>query len=130
MCESPREGVCGATDFLLSKHELAQERLYRLWRAGWVREEHVLAWAQSMERLQREGDCDYLVWLLQRFPPLWESEDAESEGSLRGAGDAWSSEALSGSPQTRDRWDLPGTDQRVCEGPCGEASVHAAVAPS
>ena len=77
MCESPRPSVCTNTDFLLSKHELAQERLYRMWRAGWVREENVLAWAQSMERLQREeGDCDYLVWLLQRFPPVWESEDA------------------------------------------------------
>ena len=71
MCESPRAGVCGGTDFLLSKHELAQERLYRLWRAGWVRDESVVLWAQSLERLQREGDCDYLVWLLQRFPPLW-----------------------------------------------------------
>ena len=76
MCESPRPGVCGGTDFLLSKHELAQERLYRLWRAGWVRGENVLLWAQSMERLQREGDCDYLVWLLQRFPTVWESSDA------------------------------------------------------
>ena len=77
MCQSPRPGVCGGTDFLLSKHELAQEKLYRLWRAGWVRGDNVLLWAQSMERLQREkGDCDYLVWLLQRFPPVWESEDA------------------------------------------------------
>ena len=65
------EGVCGGTDFLLSKHELAQERLFRLWRAGWVRGDNVQLWAQSMERLQAEGDCNYLVWLLQRFPPLW-----------------------------------------------------------
>ena len=71
MCESPRPGLCTNTDYLLSKHELAQERLYRLWRADWVRGDNVLAWAQSVERLQREGDCEDLVWLLQRFPPLW-----------------------------------------------------------
>ena len=71
MLQSARAGVCGGTDFLLSKHELAQERLYRLWRAGWVCDEHVLSWAQSLERLQAEGQCDYIVWLLQHFPPLW-----------------------------------------------------------
>ena len=82
MCESPRPGVCGGTDFLLSRHELAQERLYRLWRSGWVRDEYVLRWAQSLERLQREGDCDYIMWLLQRFPPVYPAEEeAETEGS-------------------------------------------------
>ena len=80
MCECPRAGVCGGTDFLLSKHELAQERLYRLWRAGWVRE-HVLPWAQSLERLQAEGQCDYLMWLLQRWAPVYSAEEeAETEG--------------------------------------------------
>jgi len=79
MCESPRAGVCTNTDFLLSKHELAQERLYRLWRAGWVTGVYVQRWAQSLERLQdEEGDCDYLMWLLRTFPPLVES-DAASE---------------------------------------------------
>ena len=74
MLESTGHGVCTKTDLLLSHHELAQERLYRLWRAGWVRGDNVLAWAQSLERLQREGACDYLVWLLQHFPPLWKSD--------------------------------------------------------
>ena len=111
MCESPRAGVCTNTDFLLSKHELAQERLYRLWRAGWVRGENVALWAQSMERLQREGDCDYLVWLLQQFPPVWESEDAESEGSVRTAGYARGNEAFPGGPEARDRWDFSEPDQ-------------------
>jgi len=78
MCESPHPGVCTNTDFLLSKHELAQERLYRLWRAGWVTEGYVQLWAQSLERLQEEGDCDYLMWLLNTFPALVES-DAESD---------------------------------------------------
>ena len=80
MCESPRPGVCGGTDFLLSRHELAQERLYRLWRSGWVRDEYVLRWAQSLERLQREGDCEYIIWLLKRWPPVY-GDEAETEGS-------------------------------------------------
>ena len=75
MCESPRAGVCTNTDWLLSKHELAQERLYRLWRAGWVTEGDVQRWTQSLERLQgEEGNCDYLMWLLRTFPPLVESD--------------------------------------------------------
>ena len=81
MCESPRAGVCTNTDFLLSKHELAQERLYRLWRAGWVTEEDVQLWAQSLKRLQGEGKCDYLMWLLATFPALVES-DAASERAI------------------------------------------------
>ena len=82
MCESPRPGLCGGTDFLLSKHELAQERLYRLWRSGWVRDENVLLWAQSLERLQREGDCEYIIWLLKRWPQVYPAEEeAETEGS-------------------------------------------------
>ena len=85
--------VCGGTDFLLSEHELAQERLYRLWRAGWVRGENVLVWAQSLKRLSLEGDCDYLVWLLQRFPRLCENEEyTTSDGSVRGVEDARTTE--------------------------------------
>jgi hypothetical protein len=79
MPESPRAGVRGGTDFLLSAHERAQERLYRMWRAGWVRDETVLLWAQSLERLQREGDCAYMMWLLQRFPPVYSAEEMEEE---------------------------------------------------
>ena len=86
---------------MLSEHERAQERLYRLWRAGWIRQQNVVLWAQSLERLQREGNCDYLVWLLQRFPQLYKS-DAASEGPVLGVGDAWSAEALPGSPQAGD----------------------------
>ena len=93
--ESPIIGACKGTDFLLSEHELAQERLYRLWRAGWVQGENVLLWAQSLERLSLEGDCDYLIWLLQRFPRLWENEEhTTSEGSVRGVGGA----------RTTERW--------------------------
>jgi hypothetical protein len=81
MCEPPRAGVCGGTDFLMSSHELAQERLYRLWRAGWVTKDDVQLWTQSLERLQGEGNCDYLMWLLRTFPPLVES-DAASQRAL------------------------------------------------
>jgi hypothetical protein len=61
----------------MSSHELAQERLYRLWRAGWAKDD-VQLWTQSLERLHGEGNCDYLMWLLRTFPPLVES-DAASE---------------------------------------------------
>jgi hypothetical protein len=50
-----------------------------MWRAGWVRDETVLLWAQSLERLQREGDCAYMMWLLQRFPPVYSAEEMEEE---------------------------------------------------
>ena len=62
----------------LSGHEIAQERLYRLWRAGWVTEEFVQLVAESLARLQGEGDCDYLMWLLHTFPALQESNAASS----------------------------------------------------
>ena len=82
MRESAGHGVRTDTDLLLSEHELAQERLYRLWRAGWVRDEHVLPWAQSLERLQAEGQCDYIMWLFRGFPSLYPAEEeAETEGS-------------------------------------------------
>ena len=88
MSESKKSTVREGTDVLLSEHELAQERLYRLWRAGWVRGDNVLLWTQSLERLSLEGSCDYLIWLLQWFPRLCKNEErATSEGSVRGAGD-------------------------------------------
>ena len=84
MSESSNNGICGGTDYLLSEHELAHERLYRLWRAGWVRSEYVLLWAQSLKRLSLEGECDYLMWLLQRFPRLCENEEhGTNERSLQ-----------------------------------------------
>ena len=79
MCESPCAVVGGSTDFPFSQHELAQERLYRLWRAGWVTGGYVQLWARSLERLKGEEDCEYIMWLFRTFPPLVES-DAASEG--------------------------------------------------
>ena len=78
MCESPCAGVGGSTDFL-SQHELAQERLYRLWRAGWVTGGYVHLWARSLERLQGEEDCEYLMYLFRTFPALVESDAASSK---------------------------------------------------
>ena len=52
-----------------------------MWKAGWVRDETVLLWAESLQRLQLESDCDYIMWLLQRFPPVYSEEEAETEGS-------------------------------------------------
>ena len=86
---------------MLSEHDRAQERLYRMWAAGWIRDQNIVRWAQSLERLQREGDCDYLVWLLQRFPQLYKS-DAASEGPVRRTGDARAGEAL---PGGEEAWD-------------------------
>ena len=78
MCEPPCASVGGSSNCPISEHELAQERLYRLWRAGWVTGVYVQLWAQSLERLQEEGDCDYLMWLLRTFPALVESDAASS----------------------------------------------------
>ena len=81
MCESPCTGVGGTTDFPFSQHELAQERLYRLWRAGWITEGYAELWAQSVERLQGEGDCEYLMYVFRTFPALVES-DAANERAI------------------------------------------------
>ena len=94
LSEDPNSGLCEGTDFLLSEHELAQERLYRLWRAGWLRGKDVLLWAQSLERLALEGECDYLIWLLQRFPGLWKNgEHGTSDESVRRVVNARTTEA-------------------------------------
>ena len=54
----------------LTEHELDQELLYRLYRDGRVWGPYVTIWSAKVSELQREAPCDYLHWLLQRFPPL------------------------------------------------------------
>ena len=54
----------------LTEHELAQEKLYLLWRSGRVQGANVTAWARSLERLGAEGECSYLCWLFKTHPPL------------------------------------------------------------
>ena len=69
-----RVGVRGWTDparNVLTEHELAQEKLYLIWRAGRLTcPLYVQMWADSLGRLQLEGECSYFCWLIQRRPPL------------------------------------------------------------
>ena len=52
----------------LSQHELDQEYLYRLWKAGRICEKHVQMWATALSELQAEANCDYFVWLMKNQP--------------------------------------------------------------
>ena len=58
------------TTQLLTSHELDQEYLYRLGKAGRINEEYVQMWAKALTELQEEADCDYFVWLMQIQPML------------------------------------------------------------
>ena len=55
---------------LMSQHELYQEYLYCLWKAGKINEEYVQMWAKALTQLQEEADCDYFVWLMKNQPML------------------------------------------------------------
>ena len=54
----------------LTEHELAQEKLYLIWRSGRVQATNVAEWAASLTRLQAEGDCIYFAWLMRAHPEL------------------------------------------------------------
>ena len=56
--------------YRLSQHELDQEYLYRLWKAGRINEKYVQMWAKALTELQAEADCDYFVWLMKNQPML------------------------------------------------------------
>ena len=58
------------TSRLLSQHELDQEYLYRLWKAGRINHEYVQMWAKALTELQEEAQCDYFVWLMMNQPML------------------------------------------------------------
>ena len=58
------------TERMLSQHELDQEYLYRLWKAGRITDEYVQMWATALSELQAEADCDYFVWLMKNQPML------------------------------------------------------------
>ena len=72
--ESSNVGGTGDTEDrtarLLSQHELDQEYLYRLWKAGRINAEYVQMWAKALTELQDESPCDYFVWLMQQNPLL------------------------------------------------------------
>ena len=54
----------------LTEHELAQEKLYLLWRSGRVQGANVTAWARSLERLGAYGEFVYLCGLFKVHPLL------------------------------------------------------------
>ena len=58
------------TERLLSQHELDQEYLYRLWKAGRINDKYVKMWAKALTELQTESPCDYFVWLMKNEPAL------------------------------------------------------------
>ena len=58
------------TERLLSQHELDQEYLYRLWKAGRINDEYVQKWVKALAELQDEWPCDYFVWLMKNQPML------------------------------------------------------------
>ena len=58
------------TAWLLSQHELDQEYLYRLWKAGRITHAYVQTWAKALSELEAEASCDYFVWLMQQNPSL------------------------------------------------------------
>ena len=72
--ESNRLGGKGDTENrtarLLSQHELDQEYLYRLWKAGRIGVDYVQMWAKALAELQTESPCDYFNWLLKNQPTL------------------------------------------------------------
>ena len=55
---------------LMSQHELDQEYLYRLWKAGRINDKYVKMWAKALTELQTESPCDYFTWLLKNQPTL------------------------------------------------------------
>ena len=55
---------------LLSQHELDQEYLYRLWKAGKISETYVQSWALALSELENESPCEYFLWLMKLNPQL------------------------------------------------------------
>ena len=76
--QSESSEVCGEGDSsagssfeALSEHELAQEKLYLIFRGNYLTTpELVEIWANSLLRLHTEGFCEYFDWLVQRHPRL------------------------------------------------------------
>ena len=66
--DAARDAEDQTTRAELTEHEMAQEKLYLIWRSGMVQGVYIKAWADSLERLG--GDCAYLFWLFRANPPL------------------------------------------------------------
>ena len=69
---SESSSICGKGDKedptarFLNQHELDQEYLYRLWKAGRITHAFVHVWAKALSELQAEADCDYFAWLMMK----------------------------------------------------------------
>ena len=74
--QSESRTICGEGDredptaWVLSEHELDQEYLYRLWKAGRITHACVQMWAKALSELEAEARCDYFVWLMKNQPML------------------------------------------------------------
>ena len=55
---------------LMTPHELGQEYLYRLWKAGRINDEYLKVWVKALCELQTQADCDYFAWLMKWQPVL------------------------------------------------------------
>ena len=65
------DSEAGSSSETLSEHELAQEKLYLIWRGDYLTTpELVQIWANSLYRLHEEGVLTYFDWLIQRHPRL------------------------------------------------------------
>ena len=65
------------TECAVSEHELAQERMYLIWRSGRLANKDTLLaqmWGHSLDRLRGEGSMDYFVWLMQRNARIYSAE--------------------------------------------------------
>ena len=72
--QSASSTLCGERDTEdgaeLSQHELDQEYLYRLWKAGKITEKYVQIWAMALSELENESPCEYFLWLMKLNPQL------------------------------------------------------------
>ena len=70
--QSASSTLCGEGDTEdgaeLSQHELDQEYLYRLWKAGKISETYVHSWALALSELENESPCEYFLWLMKLNP--------------------------------------------------------------
>ena len=68
--------ICGEGDredptaWVSSEHDLDQEYLYRLWKAGRITHAFVHLWGKALSELQAKADCDYFAWLMLNQPVL------------------------------------------------------------
>ena len=75
---------------VLDSYELVQEQLYVAARLGRIDRGR---FADIARQLQREGESDYLTWLIQRHPDIEDAQDV-TRRDLRRATVTWKAKAL------------------------------------